>query len=136
MMRSIFFVLIATTACSSALRFVAPDGWAFAGNRVVTTYGADGIISTTDRVASETGVEVLRRGGNAVDAAVATHFALAVVIVVHERLTQSLQAHEARLQRYPATATSLLTTPSGAIRSSFSTAIIRWSLCLHRLRAE
>jgi gamma-glutamyltranspeptidase/glutathione hydrolase len=200
MRRSIFLVLVATIACSSALRFVAPDGWAFAGNRVVTTYGADGIIATTDRVASETGVEVLRRGGNAVDAAVATHFALAVVnpeagniggggfmvirmadsppaaldfrekaplaaardmfldargaptdrsrvghlaagvpgsvagmweahrrfgslpwaelvqpavnlaegIVVHERLAQSLQAHEARLQRYPATAASLL----------------------------
>jgi gamma-glutamyltranspeptidase / glutathione hydrolase len=199
-MRSILFVLMATTACSSTLRFVAPDGWAFAANRVVTTYGAEGIVSTTDRVASEIGVEVLRRGGNAVDAAVATHFALAVAnpeagniggggfmvvrmadsppaaldfrekaplaasrnmfldaggtvtdrsrvghlaagvpgsvagmweahrrfgslpwselvqpavnlaegIIVHERLAQSLQAHEARLQRYPATAASLL----------------------------
>ena len=37
------------------------------------------MVSTTDRVATQVGVDVLRRGGNAVDAAVATHFALAVV---------------------------------------------------------
>lgn len=59
--------------------FTAPDGWAFPADRVAPAYGVDGMVSTTDRVASETGVEVLRRGGNAVDAAVAIHFALAVV---------------------------------------------------------
>ena len=37
------------------------------------------MVSTTDRVASEIGADVIRRGGNAIDAAVATHFALAVV---------------------------------------------------------
>ncbi|MCR4341468.1 MAG: gamma-glutamyltransferase [Gemmatimonadaceae bacterium] len=78
-----FGTLVATGACSRnrhpADTALAPAGWAFPADQVIPTYGTDGMVSTTDRVASEVGAEVLRRGGNAVDAAVATHFALAVV---------------------------------------------------------
>jgi gamma-glutamyltranspeptidase / glutathione hydrolase len=67
----------AAQADTVAPRF--PAAWDFQRDRLAPVLASRGMVVTTDRVASEIGAEILRRGGNAVDAAVAVHFALAVV---------------------------------------------------------
>lgn len=44
-----------------------------------TAVGANGMVASVDEYATRVGVEILKKGGNAVDAAIALHMALAVV---------------------------------------------------------
>ena len=55
--------------------FLVPHAWAF---RPLPVHASNAIVVTAERHATEVGVAVLRDGGNAVDAAVAVGFALAV----------------------------------------------------------
>lgn len=55
-----------------------PAGWRYPASAAAVT-APNGMVVSTDEIASQVGVDVLRAGGNAVDAAVAVHLALAVV---------------------------------------------------------
>src|SRR5690348_15358272 len=59
-------------------RPVIPADWALA-TRAKPVAGSHAMVVSGHPLASEVGVEILRKGGNAVDAAVAVGFALTVV---------------------------------------------------------
>lgn len=71
-------LLAAASACGGPETSSFAENWTYrAGGEPVTA--ERGMVVTTDELASQIGVDVLRSGGNAVDAAIAVQFALAVV---------------------------------------------------------
>ncbi|MCE2397606.1 MAG: gamma-glutamyltransferase [Gemmatimonadetes bacterium] len=73
-------LLLASYGCGSPPRpgIAFPDGWPLSAATDPVSASA-GLVSTTDEFATRVGLDVLEAGGNAVDAAVATGLALAVV---------------------------------------------------------
>ena len=67
-----------TEAVQSGPPIVFPDTWRFSADDAPVR-AEHAVVVTTDRYASEIGARIMQEGGNAVDAAIAVSFALAVV---------------------------------------------------------
>ncbi len=75
-----FFILITGIVSFCVSPVVAQDATPRIDNqdRYIPVIGRNGMVSSREKMASQVGVDILQKGGNAVDAAVAVGFALAV----------------------------------------------------------
>jgi len=71
-------VTVALTSCESRSALAFPREWSFPADAQPVA-ATRAVLSTTDEYATGVGLEILRDGGNAVDATIAVQFALAVV---------------------------------------------------------
>ena len=80
---SISFLLSSSPICANQIRLKGPTAENLlqeSGQRFHPVDSSLGIVSSQERLASEAGALMLRKGGNAIDAAVATAFVLSVTL--------------------------------------------------------
>ena len=88
MFRTLSALIVTITAITIPFASVRPAQAQDSGAPPISEYreinhpvmGSQGMVSTHNEIASEVGAEILRRGGNAMDAAAAIGFALAVTL--------------------------------------------------------